>query len=339
MEIQKNISLKPFNTFGIDVTAKEFVEVKKMDDVKALIKKGVFKDKSFFILGGGSNVLFSKDYDGILVKNSLKGIHTIQGENNEVIVKAGGGEKWEDLVFFCVDKGLGGIENLCLIPGTVGAAPIQNIGAYGVEIKDVFHSLEAIDLETGEIEGFNKSQCRFGYRDSIFKQEYKGKYMIISVSLLLEKDAMPNTSYGAIQEEVERLGVGDNPDIRAVCDAVASIRRSKLPDTVLIGNAGSFFKNPVVKTHKFEMIKTKYPNMPFYQAGAEMFKIPAGWLIEQCGWKGKQKGNAAVHDKQALVIVNLGKATGREVLSLAADIQASVKDKFDIELEMEVNMI
>lgn len=339
MEIQKNISLKPFNTFGIDVVAKQFVEVTKVDDVKALVKKGVFKDNSFFILGGGSNVLFSKDYDGIVVKNSLKGIETFQGNNNEVIVKAGGGEKWEDLVYSCVDKGLGGIENLCLIPGTVGAAPIQNIGAYGVELKDVFHALEALDLETGEIKEFNKNHCRFGYRDSIFKHENKGKYIIISVSLLLEKDAEPNTSYGAIQAELERLGLADESNIRSVCDAVASIRRSKLPDPELIGNAGSFFKNPVLRTHKFEMIKTKYPDVPFYQSGADLFKIPAGWLIEQCGWKGKQKGNAAVHDKQALVIVNLGDASGKDVLDLAAEIRASVKDKFDIELEMEVNMI
>lgn len=339
MEIQKNISLKPFNTFGIDVVAKQFVEVTKVDDFKNLIKRGIFKNESFFILGGGSNILFSKDYDGIVVKNSLKGIETYQGENNEVIVKVGGGEKWEDLVYFCVDKGLGGIENLCLIPGTVGAAPIQNIGAYGVEIKDVFYSLEAMDLESGEIKEFNKNQCRFGYRDSIFKQEYKGEYIIISVSLLLEKDAEPNTSYGAIQAELERLGLSAEPSIRSVSDAVASIRRSKLPDPELVGNAGSFFKNPVLRAHKFEIIKAKYPDVPFYQSGAEMFKVPAGWLIEQCGWKGKQIGNAAVHDKQALVIVNLGNATGKEVLDLAAEIQHSVKEKFDIKLEMEVNVI
>jgi UDP-N-acetylmuramate dehydrogenase len=339
MIIKENISLQEYNTFKLAIKAKRLIEIRRVEDLLEVIQSGILKEGSFLILGGGSNVLFKGDYDGTILLNCISGIETRSIENNKEIVKAGGGEVWEDLVYFCVERNIGGIENLCIIPGTVGAAPIQNIGAYGVELKDTFHSLEAVNLESGEMQKFNKQDCHFGYRDSIFKNEYKGKYFVTYVSLELEKEARPDISYGAIQQELEKLGLGGDPDISGVCNAVASIRRAKLPDPDILGNAGSFFKNPVIGAHQFETLKATYPKIPYYQFGAESYKIPAGWLIEQCGWKGRRRGDAGVHELQALVIVNHGNASGHDILGLAEDVKASVAEKFSIDLEMEVNLI
>jgi UDP-N-acetylmuramate dehydrogenase len=339
MEIQENISLKAYNTFGIDVKAKQFVELHDPIEVFRMVEEGVFADNKYLVLGGGSNILFTSDFDGIVIKNCIAGIETSEGEHGKTIVTAGAGVVWDDLVWYCIDNDLGGIENLCMIPGTVGAAPIQNIGAYGVELKDVFLGLKASDLSTGMDLYFSKEHCRFGYRDSAFKQDMKGKFIVTSVMLELKKNVKPNTSYGAISAELRKMEAEENPGIREVGNAVKVIRESKLPDPEDIGNAGSFFKNPVIRAHNFEMIRSLHPDIPFHQTASELYKIPAGWLIEQSGWKGKRLGKAAVHDKQALVIINLGGASGKDILDLASKITDSVKEKFGIELEKEVNIV
>ncbi len=339
MKIRENISLKNLNTFGIDVKASQFLEVKKISELHSFIVSGGLQGINFMILGGGSNVLFIEDYQGILIKNSIGGIEVEDTSSVEVIVSAGAGVVWDDLVHFCIDHGLGGIENLVLIPGSVGAGPIQNIGAYGVELKDHFHSLDAIEVATGILRTFKKDECSFGYRDSIFKRELKAKYIIVCVRFTLSRSHIPDISYGAIREELERMGVEGSPNLKAVGEAIAEIRRTKLPDPEKVGNAGSFFKNPLISEKKYEKIRNRYPEMPSYNVGEGLVKVPAGWLIEQCGWKGKQMGNAAVHDKQALVLVNMGHASGKEVLALAEQILASVKNEFAIDLEMEVNVI
>jgi len=340
MIIRENISLKAFNTFGIDVKAKKFVEVADLNDLRSLINLDVFVKNDFFVLGGGSNVLFKDDYEGLIVKNNIGGIEVEEtaGED-EVIVTTGAGVVWNDLVLFCIDRNYGVIENLSLIPGSVGAGPIQNIGAYGVELKDSFHSLQAIDIETGELRTFLKEECQFAYRNSIFKKKLKGKVIIISVSLKLRKAEVPDTSYGAIRDELADMGITGQADIRSVGVAVSSMREKKLPDPEVNGNAGSFFKNPVIPLVTFKNLKQYYPDIPSYEADPGFLKVPAGWLIEQCGWKGRRVGNAGVHDKQALVIVNYGDAIGSEILELAEAVKASVKDKFGIDLEMEVNVL
>jgi UDP-N-acetylmuramate dehydrogenase len=339
MTVRENISLKAFNTFGIDVTARTFAAVNDLDDIKDLIGGSAFSGGRFLILGGGSNVLFNRDFDGLIVKNDIGGISHEASGPDEVIVTAGAGMEWNALVWHCIDNGWGGIENLTLIPGSVGAGPIQNIGAYGVELKDTFYSLDAIDLHTSEMKTFTRDECQFGYRDSIFKRELKGKFMIVSVSLSLNKNAVPDISYGAIRTELELMGVKDEPDIRAVGKAVSSIRRKKLPDPEEKGNAGSFFKNPVVTLDTLDELKNIYPSIPSYVLNDEQAKVPAGWLIEQCGWKGRSMGNAGVHEQQALVLVNHGGATGQEILALANAIKTSVNEKFGINLEKEVNVI
>ena len=294
----------------------------------------------FFILGGGSNILFKGDYNGLLVKNNIGGIDVKETDgDDEVIVTAGAGVVWNDLVLYCIDRNFGGIENLSLIPGSVGAGPIQNIGAYGVELKDRFHSLQAIDISTGELRKFTKAECRFGYRDSIFKRELKGKVIIISVSLKLKKAHIPDTSYGAIRDELTEMGFAGQPDIKSVGLAVSSIREKKLPDPEVFGNAGSFFKNPIIPSANLSNLQQDHPDIPFYDAGPGLIKVPAGWLIEQCAWKGKRVGNTGVHDKQALVIVNYGGATGKEIIDLADAVKTSVKEKFGIGMEMEVNVV
>jgi UDP-N-acetylmuramate dehydrogenase len=338
MRIDSHISLKPYNTFGIDVTASAFAEVNNVEELKGFIHKGILKDQKHLILGGGSNVLFAGDYDGLVLLNKIRGIEEEMLDDGRIRIKAGAGMDWDDLVHYCIEKGYGGIENLVAIPGTVGAGPIQNIGAYGVELKDVFHSLEAIEMETAELMTFFKSDCAFGYRDSIFKRALKGRVFITSVSLDLKPGHEPDVSYGAVQDEINRIG-GSLKSIADVAKAIENIRGSKLPDPQLTGNAGSFFKNPVIEENKYLDIHNRYPEMPSYKGEQGQVKIPAGWMIEQCGWKGKSLGNTAVHDKQALVLVNKGNASGQEVIELAEKIKKSVLNEFGIELEFEVNVI
>jgi len=338
MEILKNISLKPYNTFAIDVKAAGFVELHDVNELLQLQQEGHFQANSFLIQGGGSNILFTDDFDGLVIRNRIGGIEAQEQDHGKVLLKAGAGIVWDELVHHCIEKGYGGIENLVLIPGSVGASPLQNIGAYGVELKDTFYSLDALDINTGEVRTFSKDDCAFGYRDSVFKKELKGKYIILSVSLLLSSTHVPDVSYGAIRDELESMGIV-NPGIREVGEAVATIRQKKLPDPEEIGNAGSFFKNPVIDEQIFEEIRNRYPDMPSYKGETGMVKVPAGWMVEKCGWKGQTLGNAGVHDRQALVLVNRGDATGKEVLHLARRIKASVFDEFGIDLEMEVNII
>lgn len=290
-------------------------------------------------IGGGSNILLTKDFEGLAIQLDLKGISEEIIDDNTVLVTAKAGENWHQFVMYCLDKNYGGLENLSLIPGNVGTSPMQNIGAYGTEIKDVFESCKVLNLETLEIEVFNLEKCRFGYRDSIFKQEGKGKYVILEVTFRLTRtDHKIDVEYGAIKSELENLGI-TNPTIKDVSKAVISIRQSKLPDPKVIGNAGSFFKNPTIPISQFKALKQKFENIPGYPNG-DFVKVPAGWLIEQAGWKGKQIGNVASNQLQALVIINAtGNATGKEIFDFSTMIIDSVKEKFGIELEREVNII
>lgn len=337
MLIQENISLKKLNTFGIEVKAFRFAEIRVIEEFIELIKSG-FMDGPHLILGGGSNVLFTGDFQGIVIKNNISGIKVIGETGDHVYVEAGGGTIWHELVMFCVNNGWGGVENLALIPGTVGAAPMQNIGAYGVELTNVFHELSAVDIGSGEMKTFAHAQCNFGYRESVFKKELKGKYFISSVSLKLNKAPKLNISYGAIKEVLEKENIV-NPSVLNVAQAVMQIRRSKLPDPIVLGNAGSFFKNPEVPISTILSLVEMYPKMPYYPTSEAMAKVPAGWMIEQCGWKGKRFGNVGSHKDQALVLVNYGGASGAELLSLANEIRKSVIDKFGIEINPEVNII
>lgn len=337
MEFLKNHSLRPYNTFGIDVQSNEFVNVQSLEDVQSLIKEEYFQNQPL-ILGGGSNILFTKDYEGVVIKNDIKGIDIITEDDQTVTIAVKGGEVWHELVLHTVDQGWGGIENMSLIPGTVGAAPIQNIGAYGVEVKDVITEVIAINLSNGELETFNNEACQFGYRMSTFKSDLKGKYFIYEVRLQLSKQATVNVSYGAITSTLEKEGI-TQPSIKDVSNAVIAIRQSKLPDPAEIGNSGSFFKNPVIAKSHFEEVQAKFPEIVHYPVNDQEVKVPAGWLIEQCGWKGKVVGNTGCHKNQALVLVNYGNANGTEVHKLALAIQKSVKDKFTIDIYPEVNII
>jgi UDP-N-acetylmuramate dehydrogenase len=337
--MQENFSLKPYNTFGVDAKAKYFAEINDVEELKEAINFSRSQNLKLLFLGGGSNVLFTQDFDGLVIKLNLKGISEENISENEVLVTAKAGENWHEFVMYCLDKNFGGLENLSLIPGNVGTSPMQNIGAYGTEIKDVFVECKVLNLETLEVETFNLEQCKFGYRDSIFKQEGKGKYVILEVSFRLsKKNHRIKTEYGAIQTELENLSI-ENPTIQDVSKAVINIRQSKLPDPKQIGNAGSFFKNPTIPLSEFEDLKEKFENIQGYPNG-DFVKVPAGWLIEQCGWKGKQIGNVASHKLQSLVIVNAtGEATGKEIFDFSTEIINSVKEKFGIELEREVNII
>lgn len=344
MIIEENKPLQQLNTFGIEAYAKYYVEVNSVEDVQALIQQSIFHDNERLILGGGSNILFTQSFNGLVIKNNIQGINVTEETDRHVVLKANAGVVWHDLVVYTIGKNYAGIENLSLIPGCVGAAPMQNIGAYGVEIKDVFHSLEAVDLATGEIKVFKLEDCEFGYRESIFKHKYKGKYMIVSMSLFLTKLDHPNaiyqfhTEYGDIKNTLAEMRVYE-PTLKAVSDAVVAIRSSKLPNPKELGNAGSFFKNPVVSKEKYESLVAINPVMPSYLQKDGSVKVPAGWLIEQCGWKGKRVGNTGAHAKQALVLVNYGGAHGNEVWQLALDIKQSVHDKFGIDISPEVNVV
>ncbi len=337
MNIQENISLKNYNTFGIDVKARFFVEITGLVQLQKVLELKAYPKK--FIISGGSNMLLTKDIDALVVHLKLKGISIVEENENFVEVKAMAGENWHELVMWSLDQGFGGLENLSLIPGNVGTAPIQNIGAYGVELKDVFVSCAAMDVKTGELEGFDNEACEFGYRESIFKNRAKDKYIITSVVLkLTKKDHVLHTGYGSIENELKEKGIV-HPTIRDISDAVIAIRRSKLPDPKEIGNCGSFFKNPVISQKAFDRFIKKYPNAPFYEMDDDKFKIPAGWLVEQCGFKGKRFGDAGVHEKQALVLVNHGSATGKEILDLSKKIQDEVQKTFKIKIQPEVNII
>lgn len=338
MKIEKDVSLQSMNSFGLSAKASRLVAIRSVEEVKRLITDGL--SAPFMILGGGSNCLFiDETYQGLVLKNEIHGIERIDEKKETVILKIGAGENWHVVVCWCVEHGYGGIENLSLIPGTMGAAPIQNIGAYGVEIKDVFHQLEAIDLQTGEVRTFDKEACQFGYRNSIFKHELKGQYLITQVYLRLSKDKHQlNTRYGAITSFLEKKGV-IKPTINDISEAVIAIRQSKLPDPSTIGNAGSFFKNPEISPAQFEALHAKFPNVVHYPGTNGSIKVPAGWLIEQCGWKGKRVGNVGCYAQQALVIVNYGGATGEEIKTHALQVAESVKEKFEISLTPEVNFI
>ena len=339
LAVQENVDLYPFNTFGIHSSARYFVTVRSVAEVQELLNSGWFKKHPFLILGGGSNILLTQDFGGVVVKNEIAGVTVVGEEGSRVTLKAGSGENWQSLVAYCVDRNFGGIENLSLIPGTVGAAPMQNIGAYGVEIRDVIEQVEAIELDTGAVTSFRRDECAFGYRESIFKQRLKGKYFISSITLsLTKKDHRFNVSYGAIAEVLKEKNVKEL-SIRAISEAVIDIRKKKLPDPKFIGNAGSFFKNPSIGIRSFEALKEKYPALPSYQGENDLVKIPAAWLIEQCGWKGKTLGNIGVHKHQALVLVNYGGGDGKKILDLAMEIQSSVREKFNVILQPEVNVI
>ncbi|RYU95164.1 UDP-N-acetylmuramate dehydrogenase [Emticicia agri] len=338
MTIQTNVSLKPYNTFGIDATAKYFVEVSSIEQLQAILQNPEFQGIERLILGGGSNLLLTKDFDGVVIKIAVKGIEKLKEDDQHIWLKVGAGEVWHDLVLYCVNRNYAGIENLSLIPGTVGAAPMQNIGAYGVEIKEVFESLEAIEIKTGKSRIFTKDECQFGYRESIFKHAVKGEYVIVNVNFKLNKTPVYHIEYGAIKDTLKEMGV-DQLSIKAISDAVISIRHSKLPNPAEIGNAGSFFKNPEIPKAQFDVLKEQFPAIPSYPVNEQMVKVPAGWLIEQAGWKGQRFGNIGVHAKQALVLVNFGDGKGNEIKELSQKIQDSIKEKFGIQLHAEVNFI
>jgi UDP-N-acetylmuramate dehydrogenase len=344
-----NISLKKYNTFGIDATARYFAVFATQDELATLLD-GIpgQPDLSLLILGGGSNILLTKNIDGPVLRNEIKGIELVDEDEDHVYVTAGAGESWHGFVQYCLGRNWAGVENLSLIPGSIGAAPMQNIGAYGVEIKDVFHELTAWDLQEKKVYTFTLNDCHFGYRDSIFKRAYKGRFIILSVTFRLNKIPVFHTSYGAIREELEKIGVQDL-SIQAISQAVVNIRTSKLPDPAQIGNAGSFFKNPSVPNAQFDELKTRFPAIVGYPEASPggpgsasapgTTKLAAGWLIEQCGWKGYRHGDAGVHSRQALVLVNYGQATGHEIYDLSEQILKSVHEKFGVTLEREVNII
>lgn len=334
--LQEGVDLKAYNTFGLSVKAELFGVFRSVEQLKELLSKR--SSQNLLILGGGSNLLLTQDVKGIVLKNELLGIEVLKRDQQQVWIKAQGGEIWHNLVLYCIENNFGGIENLSLIPGSVGAAPMQNIGAYGVEIKDVFESLEAINISTGELQTFNTAACEFGYRESVFKRKLKDQYVITSVTLRLSENQEVNTSYGAIQEELAKMGIS-KPTIKNVSDAVIKIRQSKLPDPKEIGNSGSFFKNPVVSKIQLDKLKIDYPSIANYPLDDHQVKLAAGWLIEHAGWKGKTIDNYGVHKNQALVLVNYGGAKGEDIYQLSEDIMASVFEKYGVQLEREVNVI
>ena len=336
MQVNENFPLKPYNTFGIDAKARFFNTFSSKEELEEYLM--FYSEYPIFILGGGSNILFIGDFDGTVLKNNIKGIELQHEDSDYVYVKAGAGENWHQFVLHCINHNWAGVENLSLIPGNIGASPIQNIGAYGVELVDVFWSLEAMHIPERRIHTFTTVDCEFGYRDSIFKNRYKNDFTILSVTFQLKKRPVFHTSYGAITQELEKMGVKEL-SIKAISQAVINIRSSRLPDPNTIPNAGSFFKNPEVPTGKYDELKLKFPDIIAYPLGKESVKLAAGWMIEQCGWKGYRKGDAGCHEKQALVLVNYGNATGSEIYDLSEEIQQSVNKKFGVMLEREVNIL
>ncbi len=335
MHIHENFSLKKLNSFCINVLAKRFATFSNEADLEEILDAGI---KHKLILGGGSNILFIKNFDGLVLKNEIVGIEVVEEDANYIYVKAGAGVGWHDFVLYCIKNNLAGAENLSLIPGSVGASPMQNIGAYGVEVKDIFYELEAYHLLEKKSVVFSKADCEFGYRESSFKNKYRNEFVITSVTFRLDKVPVYNTSYGAIEAELEKMGV-QSLSIKAISDAVISIRQSKLPDPKIIGNAGSFFKNPTIKNEQFENLKITFPLIVGYPVGDSETKLAAGWLIEKCGFKGYRLNDAGCHEKQALVLVNYGEATGEEILHVSEKIIDAVKLMFDVELHREVNIV
>jgi UDP-N-acetylmuramate dehydrogenase len=344
VKIEQNKSLKSLNTFGIDVAAKYFTEIRSVEKFKELRGDRRFFGEEKLILGGGSNILLTKDFDGWVVRNAIPGGTVVSETETEVILRAGAGVEWNDLVFGCIEKNYGGLENLSLIPGFVGAAPIQNIGAYGAELKDTFHELEAIDLRSGAPVKFSAGDCAFGYRDSVFKHKFQGQFLISSVSFRLAKLSAPKVhyrfrvEYGDVRKTLGEMKVQDL-SLKAVSDAICRIRRAKLPDPKELGNAGSFFKNPAVSQAQFKVLASQHSKVPHYPQEDGTVKVSAGWLVEQCGWKGKRAGRVGSHKTQALVLVNYGGATGQEILEFSEAIFRSVKKRFGIELSREVNVV
>ncbi len=337
--MQENVSLKPYNTFGLEARARHFIELHDEGELQQLWESGALKRDDLLILGGGSNILLCNDFNGLVVLNRLKGITVVEETEEEVVLEVASGEIWHDLVMHCVDRGWAGIENLSLIPGTVGAAPMQNIGAYGVEIREVLESVRFLSLEDGKIHTYNNQACRFGYRESVFKHELKGKVFILGIRIRLKKQGYTlNTSYGAIRETLEQWGITE-PGLADVSRAVIHIRQSKLPDPAELGNSGSFFKNPEIPSGQYDKLKSQYPDIPGYPLAGDLVKVPAGWLIEQSGWKGKRVGNTGSHARQALVLVNYGEASGEEIRNLAMQIIADIENRFGIRLNPEVNFI
>lgn len=340
MQIQDNVSLLPYNTFHIDVKAKQFARFSGTEELDGLFNnsRSTSHGSRFLILGGGSNILFTQNFDGLVLKNELKGIELVKEDDLHYYVKAGAGENWHQFVLYCIRRGYAGLENLSLIPGCVGASPMQNIGAYGVEIKDVFESLQAYDTEDKKVAEFTLNDCEFGYRESVFKTKHKGRFIILNVTYRLNKQPIFHTSYGAVEQELQAMGV-QQLSIQAISQAVINIRSSKLPNPAEIGNAGSFFKNPQIPVGQFNSLKEKYPAIPGYVADDTHIKVAAGWLIEQCGWKGYRDGDTGVHSKQALVLVNYAHAQGADIYNLSGRIIESVQNTFDITLEREVNIV
>jgi UDP-N-acetylmuramate dehydrogenase len=337
-EIEEDFSLRPVNTFHIESTARYYTEVKEVKQIQDLITSGMLTDKPLLLLGGGSNLLFTGNYEGMVVRLVNKSVEIISHTDDEVVVKTSAGENWHEFVTYCVNQGFGGLENLSLIPGNVGSCPIQNIGAYGVEVKTCIASVETVDLLTGELKVFSQEDCKFGYRDSIFKHEFKGKVAIWSVTFALHLHPEVHLEYGAIKDELAVMNI-EKPGIADVSKAVCNIRGSKLPDPEELGNAGSFFKNPIIDQIFADKLTETFPKLIAYPLGDNKVKLAAGWLIEQCGWKGFREGDAGVHQSQALVLVNYGRATGSDILTLAHRIQNSVYERFGVKLEMEVNVI
>ncbi len=337
MQIQHNFSLKKYNTFGIEAKAKQFVAVHSTEELKQVLE--THKGEAKFILGGGSNMLLTQDINALVIHVDLKGIKIIKEDDDHVWVESRAGEVWHEFVLWTIDQNFGGLENMSLIPGNVGTTPIQNIGAYGTEIKDTFVSCNAMNIATQEMKTFEKTECKFGYRESIFKQEAKDQYVITSVVFQLTKrNHKINTAYGDITKELEKNNIV-TPTLKEVSNAVIAIRQSKLPDPKELGNSGSFFKNPIIPKALYEKAHAQFPEMPHYVVSETEVKVPAGWLIEQAGFKGKRFGDAGIHKNQALVLVNYGSATGQEILAVSRDIQATVLEKYGIAIEAEVNVI
>ena len=338
MDIIKNKSLRSYNTFGVDCISSFFTTINNLKDLDELYQHKLYKSQKKLILGGGSNILFTSNFDGLVIKNEIKGIEVIKETNDIVEVQIGAGVNWHEFVIHAVNNKWGGIENMSLIPGNCGTAPMQNIGAYGVEIKDTFVSLNAYEIETGKIVSFDRKRCEFDYRDSVFKNDLKDQYIILDIRLRLQKKPTLNTKYGDINNTLIKNKVS-NPTIKDISDAVIEIRTSKLPDPKKIGNAGSFFKNPIISQGQFKEIKMKFPEIVSYPVNEQKVKLAAGWLIEKAGWKGKNFGNYGVHKKQSLVLVNYKNANGREIFNLSQEILEDVFNKFQVKLEREVNIL